>query len=146
MLITFIWVNIYIFQNISTYIYISATVPLRHEVECPEAYSVQLGQLVPWGPVVIVSLGARTKFTCVPLAYPRVSRFLMIFWHRLCAPFLSILVPTWLELGPKLSPSWPQVGPSWTNLAPSWPILGAKLGSLKPSWRQVGAKLPSSWP
>ncbi len=76
------------------------------DVECPDAPAGQLAKLVPWGPGVIVFLGARTTASCVPSRNPRVPRFFMIFWPRLGIPFYWILVPTWSQfpsqLGPKI--------------------------------------------
>ena len=40
---------------------------------------------------------------------------------------LGVLGPTWLQVGPKLGPSWAKLGPSWGQVG------------------QVGAKLGASW-
>ena len=64
--------------------------------------------LCPWGTWVWNILRGQDQIylrtTRGPLADHRGSRFLMIFWHRLGTPFLSILVLTWPQLGPQLGP------------------------------------------
>ena len=86
---------IYIYMYTYTYTYISATGPCG-----PSAWrAVQKIAIFPSVP---------EEYRAPPPPLPgftgmnRVSGFLMIFWLRLGTIILSILVPTWLQLGSQL--------------------------------------------
>ena len=54
---------------------------------------------------------------------------------------LAHVGPSWSQVGPKLTPRSPQVGPCWTKLAqvgPCWPRYRPKLAHVGPCWPQVG--------
>ena len=56
--------------------------------------------------------------------------------------------PSWLQVSPKVAPSWSHVGLCWAKLAPSWPQVAPKFAHVGPSWpklAQVGPKLVPIW-
>ncbi len=64
-------------------------------------------------------------------------------WSQV-GPKLAHVGPSWSKLAqvsPKLAPSWPQVGPKLAHVGPSWPNMGQTGPKLVPSWPQVGPKL-----
>ena len=69
---------------------------------------------------------------------------------------LAHVVPSLHQVGTKLAPTWPQVGPKSAHVGPSCPKLaqvrpklahvGPNWPQVGPSWPQVGPKLAPSWP
>ena len=71
---------------------------------------------------------------------------------------LAQVGPSWLQVSPKLipswshvgyvRPSWPQVAPKFVHVGPSWPQVGPKLAQVCACWpklAQVGPKLVPIW-
>ena len=52
---------------------------------------------------------SKIDFKPIPTTYQK----MIAFWIALGADFARFLVPTWLQLGTKLAPSWP---PSWPKI------------------------------
>ena len=50
------------------------------------------------------------------------------------------------QVGPKLTPSWPQVGPKLVQVGTSWFPVGPKMAPNWPMLAHVGPQLAPSWP
>ena len=82
--------------------------PLRHDVECPDAPAGQLAKLVPWALGCYCILRGQDPGFPRLTASTRVTVYSIIFWHRLGAPFHPILVPKWT---PKSTKNRPKINP-----------------------------------